>query len=46
MLILRSMPLRIASRTFSDRSCQGVSIEKRSALLRLYITRPSQVSGL
>ena len=44
--LLRSMPLRIAWRTGSGSFSHGVSREKPSAFARLYITRPSQVSGL
>ena len=40
------MPLRIAWRTDSGSFSHGVSSEKPSAFARLYITRPSQVSGL
>src|SRR4029077_13342339 len=41
-----SLPYRIALRAASGRSFQGVSSEKRIARPRLYIIRPSQVSGL
>jgi len=41
-----SSPNRMAWRTVSGSSSQGTSSENRSALERLYMTRPSQVSGL
>ena len=42
----RSVPNRIASRTFFGSCCHGASSGKSSACERLYIIRPSQVSGL
>ena len=45
-MILWSMPPRITWRTDSGSFSQGVSREKSSAFDRLYITRPSHVSGL